>query len=353
MTYLVGHWATGHPGRQSLRAIIEHPDLELAGVVVGDHRAAGLDAAELAGTGRPTGVLATEDPAGLLALRPQVISHTACGPGGRVVDDLCRILASGAGVVSDALTPMIHPASADRAVVRRLRAACATGGSACLTTGPGPLADLLPLLLSGASLHLDTVRITEIACHARGDEAVVRECGFGGPIGHRPPIVRPGVPTLMWGPMIRLVADQLAVPLDDLRESHELCPAPESFDVPAGRIAKGATAALRFQVSGMLGGRPVITVEHVARLREDLAPHWPAPPFGEPGGHRVEIGGEPPWRMDVASPGAADPSVPGTLATALRLVNAVPAVAEARPGLHTPLTLPPFTGRRRLRRAMR
>ncbi|TDD25427.1 dihydrodipicolinate reductase [Actinomadura sp. KC06] len=347
MSYLVGHWATGHLGRQSLRAIIEHPDLELVGVVVGDHREAGLDAAELAGTGRRTGVLATADPARLLALRPHVISHTACGRG-RVVDEVCRILESGAGVVTNALPPK---PSADPAAARRLRAACATGGAACLATGPGPMTDMLPLLLSGASLHLDGIKITEVMCYAR--RAEVREFGFGGPIGHRPPVVRPGVPTLMWGPMIRLIADQLAVPLDDFDETYELCPAPESFDVPAGRIAKGTTAGLRFQVSGMLGGRPVITVEHVARLREDLAPHWPAPPFGEPGGHRVEIAGEPPWRLDVASPGAADPSVPGTLATALRLVNAIPAVAEARPGLHTPLTLPPFTGRRRLRRATR
>ncbi|MFI0409632.1 hypothetical protein [Actinomadura sp. 3N508] len=350
MSYLVGHWSAGHRGRQALRAIIEHPDLELAGVVVGDHREEGLDAAELAGTGRPTGVLATADPGPLLALRPHAVSHTAAGSD-RVVDDLCRILKSGAGVVTDALTSMIHPASADQAVVRRLRAACATGGSACLSAGPGPMTDMLPLLLSGASLHLDGIKITEVMCHGRGDE--VREFGFGGPIGHRPPVVRRGVPTLMWGSMIRLIADQLAIPLDDFEETYELCPAPESFDTPAGRIGKGTTAGLRFQVSGLHRGRPVITVEHVARLREDLAPHWPAPPFGEPGGYRVEIAGEPPWRLDVAGPGAADPSVPGTLATALRLVNALPAVAEARPGLHTPLTLPPLTGRRRLRRATR
>ncbi|MGH3242376.1 MAG: hypothetical protein ACRDNL_18515 [Spirillospora sp.] len=346
MSYLVGHWGTGHLGRQALRAVIEHPDLELAGVVADDHRGAGLDAAELAGTGRPTGVLATADPADLLALRPHVVSHTARG---RVVDDLCRVLESGAGVVSDAPTAMVHPKSADQGVVRRLRAACATGGAACLTMGPGFAFDLVPLVLSGAGARLDGIKITEIACHGRFG----REYGFGGPIGHRPPVVRAGAPASRWGPVIRLLAEELAVPLDGLEESHEVCPAPESFDVAGGRIAKGTTAALRFQVSGVLGGRSVISVERVARLREDLAPHWPVAPFGEPGGHRVEMAGEPPWRLDVASPGAADPSVPEAVAAAARLVNAIPAVAEARPGLHTPLTLPPITGRRRLRRTSR
>jgi 4-hydroxy-tetrahydrodipicolinate reductase len=53
--------------------------------------------------------------------------------------------------------------------------------------------------------------------------------------------------------------------------------------------------------------------------------------------------------MDIANPGAVDPTVPGTLATALRMVNAIPAVAAAPPGLHTPFTLPMFTGRHLLR----
>ncbi len=86
----------------------------------------------------------------------------------------------------------------------------------------------------------------------------------------------------------------------------------------------------------------MITVEDVVRARADLAPHWPAPPFGEAGGYRVEIAGEPGARMDLAAPGGAH-------AAALRMVNAVRAVAEAPPGLHTPLTLPVFTGRRLLR----
>lgn len=364
MSYRVGQWATGNVGRGSLRAIIEHPDLELAGVVVSDPAKVGLDAAELAGTGRRTGVLATADPAELIAARPDAISYTAVGTAGRrevatgrrpsgAVDDLCRVLSNGIDVVSSALIPMVHPPSADPDDVRRLRAACATGEAACLTTGldPGLMNDVLPLLLSGVCLRIDSIRVSEVMCYGRWDkpEAIVGKFGFGRPLGHVPPILRPGVLALMWGPVVHLLAEHLDVPLDEVTESYELCPAPEPFDIPAGHIAKGTSAGVRFQVSGLLRGRPAITVEHVTRLREDLAPDWPAPPFGEAGGYRVEIDGEPPWRMDVANPGAADPTVPGTLATALRLVNAIPAVVQAPPGLHTPLSLPLFTGRHLLR----
>ncbi|MEV3922107.1 NAD(P)H-dependent amine dehydrogenase family protein [Actinomadura coerulea] len=338
MSYLVGQWGTGPVGRSSLGALLGHPDLELAGVVTAAPGHAGADAAELAGSGRPAGIRATEDPAPLLARRPHVVCHTA-SLSRDAAGELCRILESGAGVVSDVLPSLVHPASADRALVRRLRSACAIGGAACLTLGPSPVNDVLPLLLSGGCLRVHGITITRFTC--RDDPEAGARLGFGGPIGHRPRIVRPGGPGRAWGPVVRLLAEHLAVPLDEVSETYELCPAPEDI----GRVAKGTLAGLRFQVSGVLRGRPVITVGHVARMRADIAPHWPAPPTGGTGGHRVEIDGEPPWRMDLAGPAAADPAA----SIAHRMVSAVPAVAEAPPGLHTPLTLPPFTGRRRLR----
>ena len=36
-------------------------------------------------------------------------------------------------------------------------------------------------------------------------------------------------------------------------------------------------AALRFEVQGIVNGRPAIVVEHVTRLDDDLAPDWPQP----------------------------------------------------------------------------
>jgi 4-hydroxy-tetrahydrodipicolinate reductase len=364
MVYRVGQWATGNVGRQALRAIIEHPELKLVGLVVSDPAKVGRDAGDLSGLGVVTGVLATDDPSALISMEPDVISYTAVGTAGRqevatgkrptdALDDLCEILAAGIDVVSTALIPLVHPGSADPTAVARLAAACTEGQASCLTTGldPGLMNDVLPMILSGICLRIDSIKVSEVMCYGIWDkpEAITGKFGFGKPLDHRPPILQPGVLTIMWGSIVHLLAEQLAVTLDEVTESYELSPAPETFEIPAGTIAKGTSAAMRFRVSGRVNGRDVITVEHVTRLREDLAPHWPAPPFGESGGYRVEIEGEPSWRMDIANPGVQDPTIPGTLATALRLVNAIPAVAEAPPGLHTPFTLPLFTGRGLLR----
>ena len=85
-------------------------------------------------------------------------------------------------------------------------------------------------------------------------------------------------------------------------------------------------------------------LEHVTRLRDDLAPDWPQP-AGQ-GCYRVTITGEPNYTLDLQLLGTdGDHNTAGLKATAMRLVNAVPAVVEAPPGLLTALDLPPVYGR--------
>ena len=67
--YRVVQWATGNVGLRSLRAVIEHPNLELVGVYVYSDVKVGKDAGELCGT-EPTGVTATRDIEEILALEP-------------------------------------------------------------------------------------------------------------------------------------------------------------------------------------------------------------------------------------------------------------------------------------------
>ena len=78
----------------------------------------------------------------------------------------------------------------------------------------------------------------------------------------------------------------------------------------------------------MEDGRAVIVLEHVTRLRDDLAPDWPQP-LGQ-GGYRVIVTGEPMYTLDMQMLGTdGDHNTAGLKATAMRLVNAVPAVVAA------------------------
>ena len=103
-------------------------------------------------------------------------------------------------------------------------------------------------------------------------------------------------------------------------------------------------AALRFQIEGMVDGQPVIVVEHVTRLRDDLRPDWAQP--AQPGGsYRVEITGEPSYVIDICPTSRnGDHNYAAILAAAGRIVNAIPdVVVAAAPGIRTTLDLPLVT----------
>jgi 4-hydroxy-tetrahydrodipicolinate reductase len=91
----------------------------------------------------------------------------------------------------------------------------------------------------------------------------------------------------------------------------------------------------------VVGEREPIVLEHVTRLVDDIAPHWP-----QGKGYRAIIEGEP--RMEISMDMAdrhGDHAVGGVIQTATRIVNAIPAVVEHPPGLVSALDLPMITAR--------
>ena len=84
----------------------------------------------------------------------------------------------------------------------------------------------------------------------------------------------------------------------------------------------------------------MIVVEHVTRVRGDLRPDW-AQPAQEGGSYRVEITGEPSYVVDICPTSTkGDHNHAAIAAGAARVVNAIPAVLAAPPGIRTTLDLP-------------
>jgi hypothetical protein len=350
MTLRVVQWSTGNVGRHAIAGIAARPDLTLAGVWVSTPDKAGRDAGELAGIA-PLGVAATTDADALLALKPDCVVYTAMADD-RITEalaDLARILRAGVNVVSSSPVFLQYPDGVlPDELVDPIRRAAADGGASLWVNGidPGFANDWLPLVLTSVCERIDEVRCLEILDYSTYDNAKVLFdiMGFGRPLDDVPMLLMPGVLSLAWGSVVRQLAAGLGVELDGVEETSTRLPAPEAFDIAPGRIEAGTAAALRFEVRGMRNGRPVCVLEHVTRLRGDLGPDWPQP-AGQ-GGYRVEVTGEPNYTLDlrlVATNG--DHNTAGLKATAMRLVNAVPAVVAAKPGLLTALDLPLVTGR--------
>jgi 4-hydroxy-tetrahydrodipicolinate reductase len=349
MTLRIVAWSTGNVGRHVLAGIDAHPDLELVGLFVSSPEKAGRDAGELAGLGCSLGVKATQDAGSLLELGPDCIVHSAMADNrlGEALADLERFLTAGINVVSSGPVFLQYPAPGDPMAAPLDRAAKEAGVSLWVNgVDPGFANDTLALVLTGISERIDEVRCLEILNYATYNQPMVLFdlMGFAQPMDHVPMLLQPGVLTMAWGSVVRQIAAGLGIELDSIEERSERVAAPADIEIDAGTVPAGTVAGLHFEVRGIQGGRPVVVLEHVTRLHDDLAPTWPQP-AGQ-GCYRVVVTGEPNYTLDLQLLGSdGDHNTAGLKATAMRLVNAVPAVVAARPGLLTALDLPMVAGR--------
>lgn len=357
----VGVWGPGSMGVIALRGVIDHPELELVDVVVHSDAKAGRDAGELCGIA-PVGVVATQNPAALLAGDADVVVYAAAA-NLRPLDaaaDMISILRSGKNVVSCSVVPLVFPDGLDAAFTAPLRQAALDGGVSFFTTGidSGFANDVLPLVLTGVSRVIESVRVTEMFNYATyPDRAAVYEIlGFGKPPEYQAFAAQPGMFTFGWGPVLHQLAAGLGVKVHNIEESNERIPATESFDTPTGHIAAGTIAAMRSTLTGYVDGKPTFVLDHVTRMRDDIAPDWPQPHISIPpkdlgygpasgqGLYRVEIEGSPSMRCEFEMAEDRDHDLGARMAGASRMVNAIPAVCAAPPGLLSALDLPMVTG---------
>lgn len=342
---------TGNVGKHALTQLIKDPRFELTAVWVSSESKAGKDAAELAGLQDSTGIFATTDLDAVLATQPECAVYTALADNRLpdALEDYRRILEAGINVVGSSAVFLQHPWQVLPAeLITPIEDAARKGSSTIFVNGidPGFANDLLPMALAGTCQNIQQIRCMEIINYDTYDSAAVMfdVMGFGGSLDETPMLLQPGVLSLAWGSVVRQLAAGLGIELDEVTETHERVPAPEDFDIAAGPITKGTTAAIRFEVRGMKDGEIPVVLEHVTRLRDDLCPDWPQP-AQHGGSYRIEITGEPSYALDLclSSPNG-DHNHAGLVATAARVVNAIPAVIAAAPGIVTARELPLITG---------
>jgi 4-hydroxy-tetrahydrodipicolinate reductase len=238
----VVQWATGNIGLKSLRGIVEHPTMTLAGLYVYDPDKVGHDAGQLCGL-EAVGVSATNRIEDVLALDADCVLYM---PRMVDLDDVCRLLESGVNVVTTAGL-FHHPASMDPALRARVEAACMAGGTSIHSTGssPGFISEAVPLVLTSIQRRLDRLDIDEYADLSKRNspELLFDIMGFGHELApfHQ---ARADHLRSSFGPSLRLVADAVGLPLDDVTAKGELAATPRDTDIAAGTF------------EGRNGGRP-------------------------------------------------------------------------------------------------
>lgn len=353
--YRVIAWSTGQVGIEAIRGIVRHPRLELVGVWVHSPPKEGRDVGELAGL-EPVGVAASRDVDALLSLGADCVCYTATDNdrADEVIDEWCRILAAGLNVVASTFTTLVYPPS-NPEVTARLEDACRAGSSSLHVAGihPGFVLDALPVFLSSLSSGIRRIGLSEsFDASAYNDPLVMAAIGFG--VSPEAFEARRAVNELLfdrlWGATHRLLAETLNLELDEHRVFAEWVVASKAFDIPALRVGEGAITAVRLGYEGSRRGEVRLTLDEYVVVRpprdqEFWPSEWPDPP-GPDGGYRIRIEGDPVLQFDLSFRGEDDKPVvlQAVTSTAQRIVNSIPAVCEAQPGVHTFRTLAQIQG---------
>ena len=348
MTYKVVTWGTGNVGKYAVRAVVNHPELELIGHIVNSAEKAGKDVSELADLDETTGIISSNDIDAVLALKPDCVCYTAHSETRlpETAEDQAKCLSAGINVVASSLFMLQYPDNPDVAFLADpIKAACIEGNSSCFNNGidPGFSNDTMPLVFTGISEYWSSIRMQEVINYATYDqEHTIREVmGFGHPLDHPCMLFEPGILSMAWGGSVRSVAAGLGVELEKVYEVHERLPLAEDITNVMGIFKQGTTGAMRFEVRGVIDGRDAIILEHVTRLTDDIAPHWP-----QGKGYRTFIEGEP--RMVISmemEDKNGDHAIAGVIQTATAIVNAIPAVVQHNGGMLAAMDLPKITGR--------
>lgn len=344
MAYRVVQWATGAMGRTCLRAILDHPDLELVGLYVYSDQKAGRDAGEIARRA-PVGVKATRDVDEILALDADVVVHAArlAPPYGAHDTDIRRLLASGKNVIS--INGYSFPRRWEGERLNALEAACAAGGVSLMGAGlnPGFVAEKIAVAATSICTRVDTISVQEVVdCRQmRSADYVFGVLGFGAD----PASVDPNDPDWppaaalngMYEEVVAAVADRLGLRLDSVVTDHSVEAATEDLVVGAGEIAAGRVGRLNWVWRGQAEGRAITMAIAWTMSPEETGPLWRVAIEGSPG-VRIAIDLDPPKD-------AVERTSPEQLGLAGAVVNAIPAVCAAPPGvIASPLATPFHAG---------
>ena len=227
-----------------------------------------------------------------------------------------------------------------------MQQACETGGTSVWASGsdPGFITETLPLALLSVQRRVDLIEIEEFGdlSHRPSPHMVMEQMRFGKPLAEFDPERRKDHLFGEYQPPLSVLADLAGFAIDEWTGEGGVAAAKEDLTIVAGEIKKGTAAAQRVVVTGRGGGVDRIRFTQYGFVAMDVEPDWGL----QPTGWRIRIHGDAPFDLSMPFPVSLDDLagyVPAYNANGL--VNAIPAVCAAPPGILTTEDLPHFLPR--------
>ncbi len=330
----VAQWATGTVGANAMRAVIEHPAMELVGARVYSVAKDGIDVGEICDL-PPVGVRATRDSQAILELKPDCIVYM---PESTNLDDVCAILAAGINIVTTR-TEFFNPEMLDADVRERIDAACAEGNASLHATGssPGFITEVLPIAFASVARRIDFIAMEEYAdCLIGCSEEMLRDVmGFGDTPEE---FARRQTPDhVVFRYSLASVATAMNLPIERFETEIEGAACRTDTKLHKSVAPAGTIGAQRVAITGFHAGKPLMRFRSNWFVTTDVEPAWEL----RKDGWRLTVEGDTPFDMMIDMPmPQGGKLLPNARYTAHRPVNAIPYVVAAAPGIVTTTQLP-------------
>lgn len=326
MTIRVLQVGLGPIGVAVARQLIARPGYDLVGGVDLDPAKVGRDLGELCGLPEPLGIEVRSDLEDALAtLQPDVAALCTASSLERMAPTVEACLDAGVAVASST-EELTFPWREQPELAARLDEAAKRAGKAVLATGvnPGFAMDAHPLNLTSVCQRVDAIRVRRV------QDAGPRRLPFQQKIGagltteeFAAKAASGDVRHVGLAESIGMIADAMGWPLDEITDEVEPVIVTEPVASDQIEVAAGQVAGVRQIGIGRQNGKIRVHLDFIARLG---APES----FDE-----VKVEGDPSLHSRIEG------GIPGDVATASMVVNSIPRVATAQPGLLTMKDMPP------------
>ena len=329
----VAQFGLGPIGLESLHYAAEQPWIEIVGAVDNAPEKSGRSLGELTGRAGLDGLSVSPTLGALFQkTRPDVILHTASSSAAATVQQIRPALELGLAVATTC-EELIFPALHTPALAEELAALCLSTKARLVATGvnPGFVMDLLPIFMTGVSRSVDRIRVERVVDATTRRQPLQAKIGSGqDPTEFRAKLAAGRAGHAGLRESAALLAQAMGWHPESILEIREPVLARTNLQTKFFAVAAGQVCGIHQTVTARVAG--------VERIVLDLKMYLQAPAPHD----RITVQGRP--NLNVLVEGG----VAGDDATIAALVNAVPRLLMATPGLHLlhELTVPRWTGGR-------
>lgn|SRR5574337_127688 len=317
-------YGVGAIGAEIVRLLLEKRDIRLVGAVDSDPDKVGWDLGRVAGAGRDLGVKISDKTTQVLKTKADVVIHCTSSYLADAEKQLLQCMDAGLSVISTC-EELVYPFHKYPELSERLDAEASKHGVAILGIGinPGFLMDKLVLTLASACQRVNAVDVTRIVDAGCRRLPLQKKIGAGlrpnefsalvaaGKIKHH------GLPE-----SVAMIADSLELRMDEIRETIRPIIAGVPLQTEFLEVRPGQVAGIYQAAYGISSHQKVIRL----KLQMYVGAKNPV--------DEVTLHGTPALHFQI--PGG----IHGDMGTAAVVVNCLPLLLEARPGLRTSHDLP-------------